>query len=52
MDQDKRNFSNSPFFHAMGILGDRIGLSALWVVCSLPLFTLGADTWAAFSSRR
>lgn len=49
MDNNKRDLSNVPFFRAMSHLGDCVALSVLWLVCSLPVITLGASTTAAFS---
>ena len=45
----KRNLAESPFFAAMGTLGDVVFLSVLWLIFSLPLVTVGASTTAAFA---
>lgn len=49
MSQPKRNLAESPFFAAMGRLGDMTELGLLWLLCSLPLITVGASTAAAFA---
>lgn len=49
MDDNKQDLANSPFFRVMGCIGDCAALSVLWLVCSLPIITVGASTSAAFS---
>lgn len=49
MSNPKRNITDSPFFAAMGFLGDVVVLNLLWLVFCLPLVTAGAATTAAFS---
>lgn len=49
MENNKQDLGNIPFFRAMSNIGDCVGLSVLWLVCSLPIVTLGAATGAAFS---
>ena len=39
---------NSTFSRFMNLLGDLIAISLLWLVCSIPLFTLGAASTAAY----
>lgn len=49
MENNKQDLGNKPFFRAMSSIGDCVALSVLWLVCSLPIVTLGASTSAAFS---
>lgn len=49
MENSKQDLGSKPFFRAMSSIGDCVGLSVLWLVCSLPIVTLGASTSAAFS---
>lgn len=49
MDNNKQELGNRPFFRTMSSIGDCVALSVLWLVCSLPVVTLGASTSAAFS---
>ena len=44
----KLNIDN-PFFRAMALVGDWVGLSVLWLVCCLPVVTAGASTLALFA---
>ncbi len=44
----KRFRTDNPFFRFMGNLGDLALLNLLWLVCSLPVLTLGASTTALF----
>lgn len=36
------------FFSAIGVVGDHLILSLLWMVCSLPVITIGAATTAMY----
>lgn len=38
-----------PFANTMNRIGSLIVLNALWIVCSLPVFTLGASTTALYT---
>lgn len=49
MSKEKKNIADHPFFVWMGWIGDVAALSVLWLVCCLPLVTIGASTTAAFS---
>jgi len=49
MSNPKRTLSDSPFFAVMGFLGDVVYLHLLWLLCCLPLVTVGAATTAAFA---
>ena len=37
---------DSPFFNLMSKLGDLMLLNLMWIVCSLPIVTVGASTTA------
>lgn len=37
---------DNPFFNAMDQIGDLVILNLLWLVCCLPIFTIGASTIA------
>ena len=39
---------DNPFFRFMGKLGDLVILSVLWLLCCLPVVTIGASTTALF----
>lgn len=39
---------DNKFFTFMGRIGDLILLNILWVICSIPLFTIGASTTALY----
>ena len=41
--------TDGPLFHFLSRLLDMLKLNILWVLCSLPLVTIGASTAAAFS---
>lgn len=41
------NYDN-PFWRFMGKLGDLIILNILWVICSIPIVTIGASTTAVY----
>ncbi|MEG1240587.1 MAG: YesL family protein [Oscillospiraceae bacterium] len=41
---------NNWLFRPMVYVADVLGLSALWIVCSLPIFTVGAATTALYDS--
>lgn len=41
------NYDN-PFWRFMGKLGDLIILNVLWIVCSIPIVTIGASTTAVY----
>ncbi|SFG34471.1 YesL family protein [Oribacterium sp. WCC10] len=41
------NYDN-PIWRFVGRLGDMIMLNVLWIVCSLPVFTIGASTTALY----
>ena len=43
----KFNFDN-PFFHALGKLVDSIWVSILWLLCCIPIITIGAATTALY----
>lgn len=45
----KKTNIDSPFYRAMGKLGDLVQLSVLWLVCSLPIVTIGASTLGLFA---
>lgn len=45
---DKFFSMNSTFSRFMNLLGDLIAVSICWFVCSLPVFTLGAASTAAY----
>lgn len=49
MSKEKKNIADQPFFVWMGFIGDVAALSVLWLVCCIPLVTIGASTTAAFS---
>lgn len=49
MSKEKKNIADHPFFVWMGFVGDVAALSVLWLVCCIPLVTIGASTTAAFS---
>lgn len=40
---------DSPFYRLMGKLGDLVLLNVLWLLCSLPVITLGASTLGLFT---
>ena len=44
--------TDNPIFDAIGKIGDIFILNLLWLVCSMPLITLGASTTALFSVAR
>ena len=48
MSKEKKNIADHPFFVWMGFVGDVAALSVLWLVCCIPLVTIGASTTAAF----
>ena len=41
------NYDN-PVWRFIGKLGDLILLNILWIVCSIPVFTIGASTTAVY----
>ena len=41
--------TDGPLFHFLSRLWDMLKLNILWVLCSLPLVTIGASTAAAFT---
>ena len=41
------NYDN-PVWRFIGKLGDLIILNVLWIVCSIPIFTIGASTTAVY----
>ncbi len=41
-------FSDNPFWHAMGQIFDLFILNILWLVCCLPVFTIGPSTTAFY----
>ncbi|MBE5951364.1 MAG: DUF624 domain-containing protein [Lachnospiraceae bacterium] len=41
--------TDGPLFHFLSRLWDMLKLNILWVICSLPVVTIGASTAAAFS---
>ena len=41
------NYDN-PIWRFMGRLGDMIVLNLLWLVCSIPVVTIGASTTALY----
>lgn len=43
---------DNPFFQWMGKLGDVVMLNLLWLLCCLPVVTLGASTTALFYTAR
>ncbi|MGN0661545.1 MAG: DUF624 domain-containing protein [Faecalibacterium sp.] len=45
----KKTNIDSPFYRTMGKIGDLAFLNLLWLVCSLPVVTLGASTLGLFS---
>ena len=45
----KKTNIDSPFYRAMGKIGDLVQLSVLWLVCSLPIVTIGASTLGLFT---
>lgn len=49
MSKQKRNLADHPLFVWMGFAGDVAALSVLWLVCCIPLVTIGMSTAAAFS---
>ena len=42
--------SENPFWNGMGRLFDIVELNLLWLVCSLPLFTVGSASAALYSA--
>lgn len=40
---------DNPFFRLMGRVGDLVALNLLWLLCSLPIVTVGASTLALFA---
>lgn len=49
MSKEKKNIADQPFFAWMGFIGDVAALSVVWLLCCVPLVTIGASTTAAFS---
>lgn len=45
----KKTNIDSPFYRAMGKLGDLLLLNVLWLVCCVPVVTAGASTLALFA---
>lgn len=46
----KRSTSiDTPFYRLMGKVGDLVALNLLWLVCSVPIVTVGASTLALFA---
>ena len=41
------NYDN-PVWRFIGKLGDLMILNILWVICSIPIFTMGASTTAVY----
>ena len=41
------NYDN-PVWRCVGKLGDLILLNILWIICSIPIFTIGASTTAVY----
>ena len=37
---------DSPFFRCMSLIGDMMLLNLMWILCSIPLVTIGASTTA------
>ncbi|MCD8189276.1 MAG: YesL family protein [Clostridiales bacterium] len=44
----KTNLNDNAFFRAMGTVGDLVVLNLLWLLCCLPVVTLGASTATLF----
>lgn len=44
--------TDSPFFNFMRKLGDVVLLNVTWIVCCLPVATIGASTTALFYAAR
>lgn len=49
MSKEKKNIADQPFFAWMGFIGDVAVLSVVWLLCCVPVVTIGASTAAAFS---
>ena len=43
------NWIDNPIMRGMGRLADFIILNLLWVVCSIPIITIGASTTALYT---
>jgi uncharacterized membrane protein YesL len=41
-------FQDNPFWHAMEIIFDLVILNVLWLLCCIPIFTIGPSTCAFF----
>lgn len=44
--KDKIFSVDSPFFRCMSLIGDMMLLNLMWILCSLPIITIGASTTA------
>lgn len=49
MDQGSPQEDTSRFVAAFGTFGNICALNVLWIVCSIPIFTIGASTTALYS---
>ena len=45
----KKTNIDSPFYRTMGKIGDLVFANILWLVCSLPIITIGASTLGLFT---
>lgn len=43
-----KSYSDNKVFQVLGLFGDLILLNVLWIVCSLPIVTIGASTTALY----